>query len=136
MRAAWEKRAYEAEAREIAAPPVGEAERLREALTGLLALEAERAQMVGLRDCTCINWSPATERAYEAGRCPHQVARAALASPAPQPAERCGLPCQQGDHECDRPCVRQEGHDDGRCECKNHTAAAAPAPEVEPDQRD
>ncbi len=67
---------------------VGEAERLREALAGLLALEDERRKAQGLRDCTCMNWSHATERAYEAGRCPHQIARAALASPAPQPARR------------------------------------------------
>lgn len=32
----------------------------------------------GWGDCTCINWSRAFERRYEAGRCPHQRARAAL----------------------------------------------------------
>lgn len=53
--------------------------RLREALEGVLAYEAESARLRGLDGCTCINRSRAAERAYETGRCPHQLGRAALA---------------------------------------------------------
>jgi hypothetical protein len=44
----------------------------------LLAYEQARANLSGFSDCTCINHSRETERAYEYGQCPHQKARAAL----------------------------------------------------------
>ena len=65
---------------------------LRNALDGLLALETERSKAQGLRDCTCVNWSHDTERAYEAGRCPHQIARAVLAAPVAAPAPETPAP--------------------------------------------
>lgn len=53
-----------------------EAERLREALRDVLALEAEKASNKG--DCCCMFWDRTREREYETGTCPHQRARAAL----------------------------------------------------------
>jgi len=40
----------------------------------MLALETARAKARGLADCCCIQWSRDTERAYENGTCPHQLA--------------------------------------------------------------
>ena len=57
-------------------------ERVKElegALNGTLAYERETAKLNGYTDCTCINRSRESERAYESGKCPHQLARAALA---------------------------------------------------------
>lgn len=52
---------------------------LIEALRAVLAYELEGAKLRGYSDCTCINRSRESERAYETGRCPHQKARVALA---------------------------------------------------------
>lgn len=52
--------------------------RMREALKAVMEYERQKAQLVGLSDCTCIGFSRATDRAYENGECVHQNARAAL----------------------------------------------------------
>lgn len=51
---------------------------LRAALERVLARDAEWAPSGMPNDCNCINLSRLGEREYEAGRCPHQLARAAL----------------------------------------------------------
>jgi hypothetical protein len=51
---------------------------MAKALEALLKLEQEKAGEEGLADCLCISWDANTERAYENGTCPHQMARAAL----------------------------------------------------------
>lgn len=52
---------------------------LETAINVLLEFEKEKASFQGLADCTCMNHSREAEAAYEAGRCPHQRARKALA---------------------------------------------------------
>lgn len=44
------------------------------------------------------------------------------AAPEPTHTPQCGLPCEQNDDLCDRPCIRPAAHD-GRHECKNHAEA-------------
>lgn len=53
--------------------------RLRTAITDLLAREQEHAKLRWLSDCCCIGLSRTGEREYETGKCPHQMARSALA---------------------------------------------------------
>jgi hypothetical protein len=55
--------------------------RLEAIIRALLAHEAEGAKYQGLAGCGCINRSRQAERLYEAGRCPHQTALAALSTP-------------------------------------------------------
>lgn len=50
-----------------------------EALRACLSYEEAKAHLIGLSDCTCVFHSREADREYEAGRCPHQLARAALA---------------------------------------------------------
>lgn len=56
---------------------------VREALEAVLSYEKECAKLIGYSDCTCMSHSHGFEQAYEAGQCPHQKARAALASQEP-----------------------------------------------------
>lgn len=50
------------------------------ALEACLKREQERAQLQGLSDCACISFSRVAENEYEAGRCPHQLARQTLSN--------------------------------------------------------
>lgn len=56
----------------------GEIERLRAIVAILLARELEWATLSGFSDCRCISLSRDGEREYETGKCPHQLALAAL----------------------------------------------------------
>ena len=71
-----------------ASPLRGREARLQLALIGTLDYERECAKLDGLSDCTCMGHSLTAENAYEMGECPHQVARAVLASPPEQPPLR------------------------------------------------
>lgn len=50
------------------------------ALKNVLKWETEGAKLRGLTDCTCMARSRGSEILYETGKCPHQLARAALAA--------------------------------------------------------
>lgn len=72
-------------AEHLGVDPVGLSERLDlvalvERLDGLLVFEAESAKFAGLTECTCVNHSRESDRAYESGICPHQCARDLRAS--------------------------------------------------------
>lgn len=54
------------------------AEAMAEAMEACLSQEQEDAKRKGYSDCSCINRSASSERAYEAGLCPHQKGNAAL----------------------------------------------------------
>jgi hypothetical protein len=77
--------AYTELTRLTAALAASEAERERFAahVTELLERESVWSKVRGASDCCCMFYSRDTEREYETGTCPHQRARAALATPAP-----------------------------------------------------
>lgn len=52
--------------------------KLRAVVKALLSFEDESASFRDLSGCTCILHSRQMDRAYEAGECPHQKAKAAL----------------------------------------------------------
>jgi hypothetical protein len=56
------------------------ADDLVKVLDGLLSFETSKAKSNGFADCTCAGFTRTTDLAYEAGQCPHQIARAALAA--------------------------------------------------------
>jgi hypothetical protein len=52
---------------------------LRAACLALLDYEADGAKLMhGMSDCSCMTRSRDAERAYETGKCPHQVAHGIL----------------------------------------------------------
>lgn len=51
---------------------------LAEALRACVTREKEWANLRGFADCMCMALSRDTEREYETGKCPHQLARTAL----------------------------------------------------------
>lgn len=53
------------------------------ALKECVVYEQKRAGYLGLCGCTCIAASRDSEREYEMGRCPHQIALAAIAKTEP-----------------------------------------------------
>lgn len=57
---------------------------LRTALAAVLARDSEWALSGMPNDCGCIRLSRQAEREYETGKCPHQLARAALERCTPQ----------------------------------------------------
>lgn len=66
-----------------------ENEALRKALGGVLRYEKMRAKASGYSaGCTCMWFSPTTDRAYAAGVCRHQIARALLATEPTEPETR------------------------------------------------